>query len=184
MIATKSGVAAKSSLWAVCGSFVACALTIAGAGFWVASGFDHLSAASVVASSWTQSGANHSLSSRSGVQTSDAKTGDENFWLSGLSAGRADGAMHKVSIGDHITINGKSNVGQTLEIVDVKPIAAGLLPVVAGTAKPNLILVTCKVTGQALVGAQKGDAALVRLILEDAPTLPMPTGNDLTNKAL
>jgi hypothetical protein len=169
-------IAAKAGLWAVGGSLATCALMIAGAGSWLASGFNHQTSTVDVAERWAFP-AQTTVSVA--VPNIGPNTGDENFWLSALGAGRSDGAVHKVGIGDHITINAKANVAQTLEVVDVKPIAAGLLPVVAGAVKPHLIIVTCKV-----VGASQDAASLVRFILEDAPSVTQPARLDAVNKAL
>jgi hypothetical protein len=141
----------------------ASAMLVAKAGSWVPAAFAHHPTDFNLAGLWSSPG-----TSPAPAQIG-SKSGDENFWLSALAqptriAHEPEGTMHRLAPGDRITLSGKSQDVEELEVVDVKPIDAGIVPAAVGTpAPPRLILVTCKTSGDT-------NAAVVRIILEDSPT--------------
>lgn len=162
----------KSGLLLAGCALAASAVMVAAAGTWVPAGFSGRSLGTATTAHWVQS------APQLAKADTGAKAGDENFWLSaleqpaqslsGLVASAETGAAHRVAPGDRISISGKANGAQDLEVVDVRPIDTGVLPVAAGTLPaPRLILVTCKTIGKTLGNADKSSGRIVRFILED-----------------
>lgn len=79
-----------------------------------------------------------------------------NFHLSS-SNGVSPGPSKQVALGDRINISGSSGLAQTLEVIDIRDVDAGLTRV-DKTAGPRLLLVTCRDV--------KGTGSLVRFIIE------------------
>ena len=180
----------KSGLLVAGCALTASAAMVAAAGSWVTAGFGGRSLDTATTALWVQAAPQLAKAS---IGT---KTGDENFWLSaleqpaqslnglalnglalnglalgGLVASAETGAAHRVAPGDRISISGKANGAQDLEVVDVRPIDTGVLPVAAGTVPaPRLILVTCKTVGD----TEKSSGRIVRFILEDTASNTQP----------
>jgi hypothetical protein len=156
--------------------------TMFAASSWVSTGFSTPSAplsktATSGAASWGHVvRASMPASNPATGQTGGPRIGDEQFWLSGAARSNSEAQPARLAAGDKISITGKSRGAEELEVVDVKPIDAGLLlPVVAGQSAPRLVLVICKVLGET------GNEKLVRVILED-PVAIAPV--DTVHKAL
>ena len=162
----------KSGLLVAGCALAASAVMVAAAGSWVTTGFGGRSLNTATTAHWVQSAPQLA---KAAIGT---KAGDENFWLSaleqpahsltGLTSSVETGAAHRVARGDRISISGKANGAQDLEVVDVRPIDSGVLPVIAGAQPaPRLILVTCKTIGKTVGDADKSSERIVRFIIED-----------------
>jgi hypothetical protein len=95
-----------------------------------------------------------------------ATVGDEGYWLTRAEVESPSPFAKALAVGDRISISGRDGRQRELEVVDLKvvggPAARGV-----GAALPRLLLVTCRVSGEA------GDGqAPVRFIVEGAPADP------------
>ncbi len=104
-------------------------------------------------------------------QTAPASTraGDEGYWLGRANPELPPFLMPGVTVGDRITIGGKSGPIRVLEVIDIKPLPSGLLPIATAspplqTAAPQFSLVTAKIVGSA--------GPLTRFVIENAPAGP------------
>jgi hypothetical protein len=93
--------------------------------------------------------------------------GDEGYWLTRAEVESPAPFAKPLAVGDRITIAGRDGRERQLEVVDLKAIG-GKTVRVAGTAHVRLLLVTCRVTGEA---AEQADAP-VRFIIEAEPAVP------------
>jgi hypothetical protein len=186
--------AGKSGIFAASGALVSCIALVAVAGSWVKAGFDGSAVNPAIAKVWSPATLGKSAL---------VKTGDENFWLSGLNAGLnsainsgtsigpslvaspSDAAAHavitqKVVVGDRMTLSLNAGTPQIFEIVDVKPIDAGVVPVSSVPTPVGLVIVTGK-----LVDAAPGAAhSVVRFVVEDTPAAAPRAAPETRNKAL
>jgi len=98
--------------------------------------------------------------------------GDEGYWLTRAEVESPAPFAKPLSVGDRITISGREGRERHLEVVDLKVI--GRAPGQASSAVAmRLLLVTCRVTGEA---SERADAP-VRFIIEaepEAPRMPAP----------
>lgn len=69
----------------------------------------------------------------------------------------SSGLLKPVAVGDRISISGSSGLSQTLEVIDIREVDAGLAPVEKATG-PRLLLITSRDV--------KGTGSLVRFIIE------------------
>jgi hypothetical protein len=93
--------------------------------------------------------------------------GDEGYWLTRAEVESPTPFAKPLAIGDRITISSQGHDRQ-LEVVDLKAIGGNLVRT-GQTANPHLLLVTCRVAGEAAGEA----SAPVRFIVEAQPT-PAP----------
>jgi hypothetical protein len=210
----------NSGVLAAAGALALCAGVVSTAGSWALSGFDRNAPGSGVAQVWGRDSADRAKLAQSPAQPRAPKIGDENFWLSGLTVARKHAAgqyvlteshAHKLAVGDRMSLaslSGANILGagdgvaagsdqsgaQTLEVVDIKALAAELVPASAGAAVAGYVMVTYKVVGM----PDGAPGSIVRVILEDVssmagaaaalPGLETPPTNSLAispaNKAL
>jgi len=102
-----------------------------------------------------------------------AQSGDEGYWLTRSEVASPSPFDKQLSVGDRITIAGRDGRERVLEVVDIKIIGEPLVPAVAVSAPPRLLMVTCRVV------AADGEAEIkapVRFIIEaesqDRPSAP------------
>jgi hypothetical protein len=96
-----------------------------------------------------------------------ATVGDEGYWLTRAEVESPAPFAKPLAVGDRITIAGRDGRERQLEVVDLKAIG-GKAVRVTGAAHMRLLLVTCRVTGEA---AEHADAP-VRFIIEAEPAVP------------
>jgi hypothetical protein len=101
------------------------------------------------------------------AKTQAAAAGDEGYWLTRAEVQNSAPFTQAVAIGDRISIAGRDGRQRQLEVVDLKAIG-GELARAANAAPLRLLLVTCRVTGEAADRAE----APVRFIIEAGPPPP------------
>lgn len=101
----------------------------------------------------------------------NAEVGDEGYWLARNGADRRVPFDKPLVVGDRVTIAGGNGHARTLEVVDIRPVAAPVLKVATGTGATPLQLV--QVTAR-VVGATENDReGLVRFYIEIEPAKPV-----------
>jgi hypothetical protein len=101
-----------------------------------------------------------------------AAVGDEGYWLTRAEVESPAPFAKPLAVGDRITIAGRDGRERQLEVVDLKAVGGNAAQARRSGAM-RLLLVTCRVTGEA---AERADAP-VRFIIEAepaAPALPAP----------
>jgi hypothetical protein len=93
-----------------------------------------------------------------------ATVGDEGYWLTRAEVESPAPFAKPLAVGDHITIAGRDGRERQLEVVDLKAVGGNA----ARSGAMRLLLVTCRVTGEA---AERADAP-VRFIIEAEPAVP------------
>lgn len=96
-----------------------------------------------------------------------AAVGDEGYWLTRAEVESPAPFAKPLAVGDRITIAGRDGRERQLEVVDLKAIGGKAIRV-SGAAHTRLLLVTCRVTGEATEQAN----APVRFIIEAEPAAP------------
>jgi hypothetical protein len=99
-------------------------------------------------------------------QPQSAAAGDEGYWLTRAEVESPTPFAKPLTVGDRITISGHDGAERQLEVVDLKAIGGGSAR--AGQMHPRLLLVTCRVAGDASARAE----APVRFIVEAEPPIP------------
>ena len=92
-----------------------------------------------------------------------AAVGDEGYWLTRAEVESPTPFGKPLAVGDRITIAGRDGRERQLEVMDLKVIGGS--PVRIARAPMRLLLVTCRVTGEAADRAE----APVRFIIEAEP---------------
>jgi len=105
-------------------------------------------------------------------ERAQAAAGDEGYWLTRAEVESPAPFAKPLAVGDRITIAGRDGGQRQLEVVDLKAIGGNLVR--TDTEHARLLLVTCRVVGQA---ADRVEAP-VRFIIEagppPAPAVPAP----------
>ena len=108
-----------------------------------------------------------SFNSAAGRERAQAvAAGDEGYWLTRAEVESPAPFGKPLVVGDRITIAGRDGQQRQLEVVDLKAIGGNLVR--TGTEHVRLLLVTCRVVGQAGDRAE----APVRFIVEATPPEP------------
>lgn len=94
--------------------------------------------------------------------------GDEGYWLTRAEVESPTPFAKPLAIGDRISISGSDGHARQLEVVDLKAIG-GNSARTGQMAHPRLLLVTCRVAGEGVVGQPQ---APVRFIVEAEPVAP------------
>ncbi len=100
--------------------------------------------------------------------TAGNAAGDEGYWLTRAEVESPAPFAKPLAIGDRISISGHDGHNRQLEVVDLKAIGGNLVRT-DQAVHPHLLLVTCRVAGEAAGPA----SAPVRFIVEAQPT-PAP----------
>ena len=100
-------------------------------------------------------------------QPAQGAAGDEGYWLTRAEVESPTPFAKPLAIGDRITIAGRDGRERQLEVVDLKAIGGNHVRATPA-AHPRLLLVTCRVTGEAV---DRADAP-VRFIVEAEPAEP------------
>ena len=101
-------------------------------------------------------------------QPQGVTAGDEGYWLTRAEVESPTPFAKPLSLGDHITITGQDGRARQLEVVGLKAIGGGSVRAGHAAAQPRLLLVTCRIAGEA---ASKAEAP-VRFIVEAEPAVP------------
>jgi hypothetical protein len=100
-------------------------------------------------------------------QPQGVAAGDEGYWLTRAEVESPTPFAKPLNVGDRITIAGQDGHARQLEVVDLKAIG-GSSARTGQMAHPRLLLVTCRVAGEA---GPKVEAP-VRFIVEAEPAVP------------
>ena len=95
--------------------------------------------------------------------------GDEGYWLTRAEVESPTPFAKPLAIGDRISISGSDGHARQLEVVDLKAIG-GNSARTGQMAHPRLLLVTCRVAGEPVVGQPQTP---VRFIVEAEPPAPV-----------
>jgi hypothetical protein len=120
------------------------------------------------------------LDPHAGPRVAGAQSGDEGYWLTRSEVASPSPFDKQLTVGDRITIAGRDGRARTLEVVDIKIVGEPLVPAVAGSAPPRLLMVTCHVI------AAEGETevkAPVRFIIEAETPEPTPARAPTSPKA-
>jgi hypothetical protein len=93
-------------------------------------------------------------------------TGDEGFWLTQAEFQSAAPFAKALAVGDRITIAGGDGRERRLEVINLRTVGG----TASGTLHSRLLLVSCRVTGQ----AAEPNETTVRFLIEAAGQEPEP----------
>lgn len=100
-----------------------------------------------------------------------AEVGDEGYWLARDGSGRQAPFDKALVVGDRVTITGEKGHARTLEVVDIRPVAAPVLKVATGTGATPLQLV--RVIARVVGATENEREGLVRFYIEVEPAKPV-----------